>query len=598
MEAVGIGLVMPFVSLLGRPHLVDENATLRWVRDAAGVRTHFGMITLAGLVLVATFLVKNVYLAFVDYAQNRFIYSRQIRTSNLLMERYMRRPYWFHLRHNSSELIHNVHTEVSQVYTHVICTMFVIAVEVLSVSVILLLLITLEPLIVPGIGLLVGGVGVVFYKAIHRRAALIGEEQREVQADMLRWLQQGLGGIKEARVLGAEDFFVQAFSARGQRFGKLLAMHRQLSMLPKNILETCGVAALVAVTLLALSRSGDPQRVLPMLGALAVASIRILPSASRILSGVSLMRYCKPSLDGLWAAMEPMPGDGKIGRRRAEVAPLRLMEKIEIADVAVRYPGAASSSLTGVTLEIRRGESIALVGASGAGKTTLADTLIGLLEPESGEIRVDGKALVAGTMEAWQRSIGYIPQTVFLSDDTFRRNIAFGLEDKEIDEARVIAAAKTARLSEHLMSLPDGLDTMVGERGVRLSGGQRQRIGIARALYCDPHVLVLDEATSSLDGATEREIVEAIESLRNERTIIIIAHRLSTVRACDRLVYMAKGKIVDVGTWEQLLARNADFRRMVELARTDQSGVDRSDSEATTDSVQRRNVTHEKEAMK
>jgi len=229
------------------------------------------------------------------------------------------------------------------------------------------------------------------------------------------------------------------------------------------------------------------------------------------------------------------------------------------------YPGAAQPSLRGVTMTIKKGESIGLVGLSGGGKTTIADTLIGLLTPERGKIEVDGKLLEGERLTAWQRNIGYIPQTIFLCDDTIRRNIAFGVEDDEIDDEQIERVLKAARLEEMVKALPKGTGTFVGERGIRLSGGQRQRIGIARALYFDPKMLVLDEATSSLDGATEREVVEAIERLRSDRTMLVIAHRLSTVRACDRIILMAGGRVLDTGTWEELLGRSDDFKKLVRM---------------------------------
>ena len=573
LEALGIGLVIPFVSLLGHPELVEKYRALRRVRDAFGVHTHVGMMAVVGGALVLSFVVKNVYVALVEYAQNRFIFHRQVRTQNELVERYMRRPYAFHLSHNSAELIHNVHTEVHLVYAHVIVSIFVIVVEILSVAVILCFLVFVSSLIVPVVGVVVGAASFIFYRLIHKKASRAGEEQRDVHAEMLRWLQQGLGGVKEARVLGAEDFFINAFQRRSDRFAKLLVLHRQLSTMPRYVLETSGVAALVAITLAMLARSGDPAVVLPTLGALAVASVRMLPSATRILGSVSLIRFCKPSVEALWDAMIPMAGDGKTGRRRGDVKALELTRDIELCDVSVQYAGSEKPSVHRVSMTIKKGESIAFVGASGAGKSTLVDTLIGLLDPTSGEIKVDGEPLEGERLLSWQRSIGYIPQQVFLSDDTMRRNIAFGLEDSEIDEERVLTVVRMARLHEHVKSLPEGLDTMVGERGVRLSGGQRQRIGIARALYSNPRVLVLDEATSALDGETEREIVDAMESLRSQCTMIVIAHRLSTVRGCDRLAYMDAGKLSDVGTWDELAARSPGFAHLVALSQTDKIGA-------------------------
>ncbi|MBS2016772.1 MAG: ABC transporter ATP-binding protein [Deltaproteobacteria bacterium] len=572
-EAVGIGIIMPFVSLIAHPETVDKYAALRWVKETSGATTRTGLVSVFGLLLVSVFLLKNVYLVLVQYAQNRYIHGRQVLLENHLMETYLRRPWVFHLQHNSSDLIHNVSYEVSQVFTHVVVSLFVIAVEALSLLVLACVLVAIEPVAVPSVGLVLGLVSFGFYRLIHKRATKVGEEQRVMQAEMVKWIQQGLGGVKEARIIGCEDFFIQQFAKRSGPFGRSLVLHRMLGVLPKYVLETSGILALVAMTILMFMRGATEADVLPVLGALAVAAVRILPSTAHILGSVSLIRFVKPSVEALWKALEPWPGDGKLGTRLSDVKPLQLQREIELDAVSFTYPNAPKPSLDGVSITIKKGESIAFVGGSGAGKTTIVDTVIGLLTPEKGAIKVDGVTLEGDATARWQRAIGYIPQTVFLSDDSIRRNIAFGVDDEAIDDERIRRALRAARLDEMVEGLPEGLDTFVGERGVRLSGGQRQRIGIARALYLDPKVLVLDEATSSLDGVTEREIVEAIEGLRAERTMIVIAHRLSTVRSCDRLVFMSKGKIDDVGTWDELVSRNADFRKLVELSKMSEADV-------------------------
>ena len=569
-EAVGIGVVMPFVSLLAHPELVEKYAVLSWMKRAAGVSTHVGLVTVLGIALVAVFVLKNLYLLGVQHAQARYVYQRQIRLENELFETYLRRPWTFHLQNNSSELIHAVSVEVSQVFTHVVTSVFVIAVEGLSLVIIALLLVFIEPVAVPAVGLTLGLTSVGFYRLIHRRATAVGERQRKMQADMLRAVQQGLGGVKESRLLGSEDYFVREYTRRSEPFARSLVIHRMLGLAPRYVLETTGILALVLITVAMYARGADEARILPVLGALAVASVRILPSTSHIIGSISLIRFVKPSVDALWKALEPWPGDGVRGSRGRLLEPLPMNDHVRLRDVAFSYPNAAKPSLGGVDLTIRRGESIALGGGSGAGKTTLVDVLIGLLAPQEGSIEVDGKPITGRDLERWQRSVGYIPQTVFLSDDTIRRNVAFGVDDADIDAERLARALEAARLDDLVTSLPEGLETFVGERGVRLSGGQRQRIGIARALYLDPKVLVLDEATSALDGVTESEIVEAIERLRSTRTMVIVAHRLSTVRTCDRLVMMAGGQVVDEGSWDDLTARSAPFRKLVELARLEE----------------------------
>jgi ATP-binding cassette subfamily C protein len=386
---------------------------------------------------------------------------------------------------------------------------------------------------------------------------------------MVKTIQQGLAGVKEARLFGCERFFLDAFRRSGEAYSRSLVVHGVTGILPRYVLEIVGVLALVLVTIAMLGRGAEARAVLPLLGALAVAAVRLLPSLARILGSVAQIRFHKPSLDALYDAFQlEGPDAAQRELRKDRVPPLRMEREVRMVDVHYTYPGAAEPSLRGVTLRLAKGESVGLVGLSGGGKTTIADTLIGLLTPDRGRVEVDGEPLEGERLIAWQRNIGYIPQTIFLCDDTIRRNVAFGVEDEEIDDERVREALKAARLDELVATLPEGLSTFVGERGIRLSGGQRQRIGIARALYFDPKVLVLDEATSSLDGATEREVVEAIERLRSERTMLVIAHRLSTVRACDRIVLVAKGEILDSGTWDDLLGRSDEFRKLVRLGQT------------------------------
>jgi len=315
-----------------------------------------------------------------------------------------------------------------------------------------------------------------------------------------------------------------------------------------------------------LIRGGDTQRLVPLLGALALAVVRLMPSATRVLGALAEVRYYGPTVAALHADLMSVPDPVFSTVPGGGTRPLPFSQEVKLTDISYTYAEAPRPALERVSLTIQKGEAIALIGPSGAGKTTLVDILVGLLASRTGTIEVDGQILDTTTWRRWQRLIGYIPQQVYLCDDTLGRNIAFGVPDAQIDQARLQHALQAACLSDMVRELPNGLETLIGERGVRLSGGQRQRIGIARALYPDPQVLVLDEATAALDNATEHEVVEALEAARTGRTLIVIAHRLSTVRRCDRLVYMAGGRVVQVGNWDALLAGNEEFRNLVSLA--------------------------------
>jgi ATP-binding cassette subfamily C protein len=568
MEAVGIGAILPFIALLENPAAAQKYAALRWAREAFGLRTDLALLQACGVGIILVFLSKNVYLLLVQYLQARFIFGRQVTLAGQLMERYLRRPYTFHLEHNSAELVRNVSYETAQAFNHVIVALFTMCVELISVLVILALLVVLEPVVVPSVGAVLGVVSFVTYRFLGRRGRNLAKEQHEEFAKSLKWIQQGLGGVKEAKITGREPYFVAAYRRASTSFARAMVHLSMATVSPRYVLETVGIVGIVAICLVVLGRGDDARSIIPVLGVLAIASARLLPSASRILASMSELRHFAPSVETLYKDMTA-PGDRDAAAngssKQLSTSAIAFDRELTLEEVEYQYPTAAAPALRDVRLTIKKGESIGFVGSSGAGKTTLVDVVIGLLRPTRGRLVCDGVVLEGDALVAWQRSIGYVPQSVYLCDDSILRNVAFGIDDDAIDRERVDRAIEAAKLDDLVKSLPKGLDTFVGERGVRLSGGQRQRIGIARALYLDPKLFVFDEATSSLDGATEQEIVAAIESVRKDRTTIIVAHRLSTVRNCDRIVFMSEGRIVQVGTWEELLASNAGFKQMVEL---------------------------------
>jgi ABC-type multidrug transport system fused ATPase/permease subunit len=564
-ETIGIALVLPFVALLQREDTAPVPERLRPLVELFGAPTRDTLVYLCGATLIAVFLLKTLFVITVYRLQMRFVLRRMALAMRALLASYMARPYTFHLQNNSAVLVRNVMNDTGTVFFQAIPGLFMVAVEALTCLVTAALLIALEPVAVPiaGLGTLLAGFAL--YRFFRTRLAVIGERLRSDQGTMIRQANQALGGVKEALVLQREDYFVREFSQSGDRvIGKLLTQ-RTIVMLPRLTLEALGVIGLVLLTLVMLARDASAARVVPMLGVLAIAVVRLIPSATRMLSALADARSSSRTATSLRQDLAQHPVDALAPKRIA--APLPFRREIRIEGVEYTYPEAAGPSLAEVTLTIRKGEALAIVGGSGAGKTTLVDLLIGLLAPARGHIEVDGRRLsTAEDWSAWRRLVGYIPQQVYLCDDTIRRNIAFGLRDDEIDQGALARAVSAARLDEMIRALPAGLETVLGERGVRLSGGQRQRIGIARALYVDPQVLVLDEATSALDGVTEAEVVEAIESAREQRTLLVIAHRLSTVRNCDRIAFMSGGRVQHVGPWEAVRAQSPEFRRMAELA--------------------------------
>lgn len=561
-EAVGLGLVMPFVALLERPTLVQESRALRWFSGALGLSSPRSVMMATGGVLLLFFVMKNAYLSLVVSTQMRFVYNRMTLVARALLLSYLRRPYAFHLQKNSADLVRNVVNETSVLFYAGVPSVFTLVVDSLTCVVIIVTLLALDPVAVPLVGLLIGSGAYYFQRMYRRRSTALGVQVRDAVGAMVRHANQAFGSIKEARVIGCEQAFADEFDQSNQTHAEATRRQRTLIQLPRFVLETFGVAGLVVLTLVVLGRGTSSARVLPLLGVMALAVVRMLPSVMRILGAIGEVRYYAPTVDAFIADLSA-PDVDVPALTAGEALPFE--RSIRFDKVSYTYPESPKPALDGVDLEIRRGEAIAFIGGSGAGKTTLADVLIGLLEPSAGRLEVDGVPIDRGNVRRWQRRIGYISQQVYLCDDTLRRNIALGVADSEIDEARLDKAVKIARLDGLVREMPEGLNTSVGERGVRLSGGQRQRIGIARAMYLDPQVLVLDEATSALDNVTESEVVEAIEAAREHRTLVVIAHRLSTVRRCDRLVYMDSGRVTHVGTWDELLAKSEDFQKLVAL---------------------------------
>lgn len=570
-EALGIGLVMPFISLVSDPTKIEE---MPWAADALAavdITTGSGIVIAAGLILLAVFVLKNAFIALMYYAQYRFVFSNQVRLSRRLFDAYMNSPYSFHLDRNSAQLLRNVNEEVRQTFSKILIPMMTLGVELSVVVVLTALLIYVEPVVAPIAILSFGLISAGFYRIIRSKTVYFGNQQIHHNGLMIQWVHQGLGGVKEAKVAGCEDYFVDRYTHSSQEYARALRFHRFVKEIPRNVIETFGLGGMILVVVLLVARGQDMTGILPVLGLFGAAAVRLLPSMTRIISALTGMRHFKPSVDAIFDDLELLDGadapatDSDSSPAFDTAEPVEFSRTVELSDISYRYPGADEVTLCDIDLAIERGQSVGFVGPSGAGKTTTVDILLGLLEPDDGQVLVDGRR-IDDNLRSWQDRLGYIAQPVYLMDDSIRRNVAFGILDDNIDDDRVWRALEDARLAALIESLPDGLDTSIGEGGVRISGGQRQRLGIARALYRQPELLVLDEATSSLDNTTEREINAAIQRLSGRMTLVIIAHRLSTVRHCDQLFLLSDGRLVDSGTYDELLADNSQFQTMVRNA--------------------------------
>jgi ABC-type multidrug transport system fused ATPase/permease subunit len=558
-EAVGAAAVFGLIRILTEPAqaaTMPVAATLvRWLprQDERGV-------IIAATVLVAVlYVAKNALVAATTYLRNRCVEEATATTSAAMLRIYLGAPYSFHLRRNSAELIYNADQAVQRVFGTVVASAVGVATEALVALGIVAVLLAAAPRVTAVTGIVLIAVSWLFLAATRRSAVGLGRRLDALREATLRHLQQGLGAVKEIKVLGRGRYFADAFARDQRALARVRWLYGTFAAMPRIVVETVFVAgALLVILLTTLGGSAGAESV-ALLGLYAYAGFRVIPSANRIVWLLSEIRVGSPAIDRVHA---DLVGTRAWDTEMAAVsAPCPLRERLDLERVSYAYEGSDRPVLAEVSLTIRCGEAVGIVGTTGIGKSTLVDLIVGLLEPSGGRISVDG-ADIRTCLAGWQREIGYVPQTIFLVDDTLRRNIALGVADAEVNESRVRAAVRSAQLDAFIAALPRGLDTVVGERGMRLSGGERQRIGIARALYHEPSVLVFDEATSALDSRTEAELAEAIDVLRIDRTLILVAHRLTTVRRCDRLVFLADGRVADVGTFDELAARNVAFRDM------------------------------------
>lgn len=567
LEALGVGLILPLITALEKPEVL--NTVIFWRTDPLPLsiqEQRFWLIVIS-LGFAGLYLVKNAYLTFSTYIQIKFIVRKQLKFSGKLFNNYLFKPYTFHLQHNTSTLIQRINSEVSVLFTGVLLQLLVFIAEIAVVTALVCLLIASEPFISLVVVTCLAILTLGFYKLLRRKISQAGKIRLEYGQKTTQNLLEGLGAVKEVKVLQREKFFLDDF-IRNFQFSLGANLFLLVSnTLPRFYIETLAIISLVLIIVVGLLQDNSISSILPTVSLFAVAAFRLMPSVGRIMGSMNSMIYSIHAVDAIYDDyLETNPGSVLVLENQQLSDPQSqkitvLKEGIQLLDVHYQYPKSEQKSLDGISLKIKQGEMVGFVGSSGAGKTTVIDIILGLLEPTQGDVKVDGQSIYQNP-GAWQRQIGYIPQAMFLSDDTLRNNVAFGLAEDMIDETALRSAVKAAQLESFVAELPQGLHTMVGERGVRLSGGQRQRIGIARALYHNPSVLVMDEATAALDNQTEAGVMEAVQALSGEKTILIIAHRLSTVMNCDRLYLLEKGRVVATGTYNELLENSVQFQAM------------------------------------
>jgi ATP-binding cassette subfamily C protein len=511
------------------------------------------------------FAVRTAYLIFLSYAQIRMTEHHRVRIADIIFDAYMRAPYEFHLARNTAELFRNVNIETRQIITGVINPVLTLTLNGMMTLFIVGLLIYATPwsgLIAIAI---VGGGSWLFLRLIRDRMKKYGEEARAERRISIQAVNQGLGGFVDARILGVEESLVKVFRESLTQYAVYDRFRQFVGKMSNPLLEFIAVSGLMLVVLSMVVVGTDLKTMVPMLGLFGAAIVRLRSSVGAITGEASQLSYNMASVDAVVDDLRLLKENAstrQVDVTRAEES-LRFSESIEVKDVTYCYPGASRSALEDISLCIKRGQSVGFVGKTGSGKTTIINLLLGLLKPQTGTISIDGKD-IHEHLRGWQDNIGYIPQSIYLLDDTVRRNVAFGIPDNEINDDKVWTALRAAQVANYISELPEGLNTFVGENGVRLSGGQRQRIGLARALYRNPDILIMDEATSALDNKTENYVMEALESLKGNRTVVMIAHRLTTVRNCDILFFLDDGRIEAHGTYDELRLIHSGFRQMAE----------------------------------
>ena len=559
-EFVGITAVLPLINAFIAPEQMLENYYVKLIYDWFRFDNITQFISFLTIAIIGVYVVKNVYIVWMQWIQSRFVFNGQRRMAYRLLSCYMHQPYLFHTAHNSSALLRNVNNDTAQLFTCVQSAIQLLT-ELSVCMVMFIVLIIQDPIITLVVAAALGGFMLVFVKVMNKRMVAYGQSARECTRDTNRWILQAFGGIKETIILERRNFFIRKYDNYSKTLMDTRRKQQFFSNLPHPIMEMTCIAGLLIAVLIKINTNTDMQSFIPTLSLFALAAFRLLPSFNRMSKNFAAITYSKASVDAVYEDLQLCESSAKLQETQNESAEsIQLSQEIKVENVSFHYPTIETNVLDNVSISIPKNKSVAFIGPSGAGKTTLADIILGVLEPQQGKILVDGRD-IRESMRSWHKKIGYIPQNIFLCDDTLRNNIAFGVRPGEVDDARVWKAIEEAQLKEFVDSLEKGVETVVGERGTRLSGGQRQRVGIARALYNNPDFLVLDEATSALDNETEKAVMESIDSLSGSKTLLIIAHRLTTIKKCD-YIYEIKDQgahLLSEEEWQNRLKNLADY---------------------------------------
>ena len=561
LDMIGVASIMPFLTVLTNPAVIENNSILSFMYDKSSIvnvgNTQEFIIAL-GVLVFFVLIFSLAFKALTTYAQIRFVEMREYSIGKRLMQGYLSQPYSWLMGRNSADLSKTIFSEIHLVMIQAVSPMFTLISSTAVVIAISILLIIINPFIAFMISFTLGLAYWIIYTFVRGYLKVIGQKRLEVNQIRFTTVSEAFGAAKEVKLGGLEDIYVNRFSETTKDFARYQASVAVLSRLPRYLIEAIGFGGIILVIIYFLIKTDTFTNSLPVIALYAFAGYRILPSLQNIYNSASQLRFAIPALDNLYEELK----SNKIKIKPYSKKKLSLKKVISLKNIEYNYPNSKRTSVKNINIEIFAQTTVALVGATGSGKTTTADIILGLLEPKKGTLEVDSQLINDENRLAWQKNIGYVPQHIYLTDNTVRSNIALGVDSKDIKQESVERAARVANLHDFVINkLSKGYDTIIGERGIKLSGGERQRLGIARALYQNPKVLVLDEATSAMDNLTEKSIMRSINVLRKDTTIILIAHRLSTIKNCEKIFLLENGEIIKQGTFDELMETSDLFKK-------------------------------------
>ena len=548
LEMLGVSMILPVMNVVLEENAVDKHVYLQIICRIFHIENTRNLMIFVMTALIIIFAVKNLFLFFQQKVLLKFVYTNQFATSRRMMINFMQRPYEYYLNADTAVIQRNITSDVNNMYGLILALLQLVSEGIVFVCLVAVSLVSDVWMSITVTVLLVIVLLVIkcILKPIMRRA---GEENQDYYSGLYKWIEQSVLGIKEIKIARREPYFINEYAKCGAGYVSAVQRYNLYNATPRLLIETVAIAGMVFYMMMRLLQGAEVVDIMPQITLLAIAAMRLIPCANRINNHLTSIAYFEPFFMGVSDNLQEEIRDESIDyneetyRRKQDVEKLEVSDKIELKGITYKYPNTDVLIFDHADMEIPIGKSVGIVGTSGSGKTTVVDIMLGLLRLQDGEILADGVE-VRDHYAQWLKNIGYIPQTIFMVDSTIRKNVAFGYADEEIDDSKVWEALKEAQLDEFVKGLPEGLDTSIGERGIRISGGQRQRIGIARALFEDPEVLVLDEATSALDNDTEAAIMDSINRLHGRKTLVIIAHRLQTIEKCDMVYRIENGKAV------------------------------------------------------